>query len=673
MLLIALLLGVGLAWLAKTGWNWRLDRLRNEHARERWRVTCNRLGYTLAFVLVLSVGTVYVLGVIGDWTGDWSSPFVQALGRLTIANVQRRLVAFALGIIVVAKSDKIKATLAGLLAVLRPRPQSGANAAEPQGSSYGGGAAATYPWLTGIVGIAAVTLVALVTLVIFFPDILLRLESLKVAGVEARFATAATRSVRLIQAERTDRTYTANFILNAWATYEGMSKQFFTPAQDVVSARSGPDQHGDDVRTNGDIFMKEVAKPLADAVSCFSKYYELRDTELQHVAVRAANDWGNLFLAVATSRSKDQSHGSQDQNDASKDQTAKAKLHNAVAETFELIFGIYQDLMKRDLKCSSSATAGPPEAPNVECERSCKDDPAVKKKIDLVVETLEPHLTDIPAYGFAVAFVSDLELLTTTPERDLEFLENIAPYVDNKPHTLIAQAHFFFKRARAKLAAHVRAKDTIEDLRQARSLVNDIISITHAEYVARESEAKAITPNAKVASNDSSVKPDNLTRILSHYCFVSAVFVNQWLSSMIEDWLQGWRLSPQQLEDLEGLPLGGQGLPLGGLPYELSEWANTHPVNALLIQVENDSKEPDESKKDLTAVLRILTIASVYDTLAMREIAVGVTRNDLTKDRCARISALLAQSRDILNKLHQIEYLKITDAHYSVYESVCSQ
>ncbi len=65
--------------------------------------------------------------------------------------------------------------------------ETGANRQDPaskrtaqDGGESGVVARATYRWLTGIVGIEAVKLIAIVTLVVFFAEILGRVESIKV-------------------------------------------------------------------------------------------------------------------------------------------------------------------------------------------------------------------------------------------------------------------------------------------------------------------------------------------------------------------------------------------------------------------------------------------------------------------------------------------------------------
>jgi len=119
---------------------------------------------------------------------------------------------------------------------------------------------------------------------------------------------------------------------------------------------------------------------------------------------------------------------------------------------------------------------------------------------------------------------------------------------------------------------------------------------------------------------------------------------------LTSDWLAGRRLLVPELAALEGLPTGG-------LAYELSEWLK---------------KQSSTSARDSKSAT-LDTIAMINDTLAMREIALGSIKQDFARDRCGRILAHLAEARNIYerNDLHK-EQVRAINAHYNLFESVCA-
>ena len=165
--------------------------------------------------------------------------------------------------------------------------------AVPAGGA-GGEAKGPYPWLTSIVGIAAVTLVAVVTLVIFFPEILMRVESIKVAGVEARFAQAASRSIT-VGSQVYDNEY-AKEMLPRWAGYDGLVTRTLAPTQLLVSNRWGASatdrQDTNDIRRHADDFLRKIAQPIAKAIRCYAGDYDVREAGVQHRTARVRASLG---------------------------------------------------------------------------------------------------------------------------------------------------------------------------------------------------------------------------------------------------------------------------------------------------------------------------------------------------------------------------------------------
>ena len=77
-----------------------------------------------------------------------------------------------------------------------------------------------------------------------------------------------------------------------------------------------------------------------------------------------------------------------------------------------------------------------------------------------------------------------------------------------------------------------------------------------------------------------------------------------------------------------------------------------------------DRNDKSGSLNASNASRAITLIVSAYDTLALREIVIGATKNDLTRDRCARAFNLLMNA-------YNIEKDAVIEAHRNLHESVC--
>ncbi len=643
MALIFLVAGVVFAWLVKRAWMWCHGWFGTTPTRRTtWRQV---IVYWIAFALFAVFVAIFVIGEFGRLTGHWSWDSVVALEYFTTREVQGLFIAFFAGVVIyllrVSLAEfwlKIYRALCAQLA--GPSHGGGVVAAPPATGGAGEAPKESHPWLVTIFGASTAVLAGVLIVLTFFPDVLTHVESIKVAGLEARFATAATKSVRIaVQGQRGPvRTST---ILNRWRTFERVSSQIFLPAQDVVSRRSSQDIDADRVRIGGEKFLEVVAQPFAQVAGCFSEHYNIRDTEYQGSAARAANDWSELFLAIARS------------------QGANDELENAVAETFDLMFRLDRDLAERKLKCNGSTDPWVRIYPSVRCDPNCQEDTAAASVVARAVDKLRPYLAAIPAYGYSIGFVSDLKLWGSEYKNDdLDFLNEVAPYLNGGRRTLIAQLNFYFTRAQIKFTSRVSSQDTIDDYKRAVSLVDDLLAAIDAEI---QDEEKAIrngasgTPAPGNASGSVS-DPDTLRRVQAHYRGVRAIFYNGELYTLIVDWLEGRKLLPAELEALEGLPTGG-------LARELSGWIDGQSVSELRDRA---------AARDLFASTWLAQIADTDDTLAMRELAIAAQRNDISKERCARAFEFLGRAQDMSHLLNRPDLTENYRAHRDLYDSACS-
>ena len=104
------------------------------------------------------------------------------------------------------------------------------------------------------------------------------------------------------------------------------------------------------------------------------------------------------------------------------------------------------------------------------------------------------------------------------------------------------------------------------------------------------------------------------------------------------------------------------GLPNGGYAYDIAEWLKEQSLPVL----------KEQRKTDWIARFAVGAIATFSDTLAMREIVLGASKNDLSRDRCARIPGLLAVgARRIYADDKAKTELRAVNEHRNLYENAC--
>ena len=517
MVLIAIALGVVFAWLVEAAGIWVHGKL-GENARRRFRAVGNWIGYLLALCLFVGVASVLVHGLHGRYNGHLESWTVRALYFATVPQLLGVALGFAGGAAAFWLRKRLRRFGSDLAAVFKrdrhAGPAPGDSRKQPGGHANGGtngGPKEPYPWLTGIVGIAAVTLVAIVTLVVFFPELLMRVESIKVAGVEARFATAANQSVRIavqagIEAQST------NDVLNKWAAFDRSNT--IGPAQGLVNERWSPRQQGErdaaeEIWTSGDHFFEGIAKPLATLIRCYSREFEIRDTEAQHRAVKIANEWGRVFVTGNDQR-----------------------LENAVSETYALMVRLDKDIESSGIRCDE-----------LKSRQWMRNGEARK-----VIDRLKPQVARFTTNGYAIAFVAHVYVLTHRPAAVATFMDRMVDRVDKRRGTLMAQLYFYMSKSEAKFAARAPVPETNEDLKQALKLTDEVLAIAKD----KKKDTKASAAGAE------------LDLLAENFTIQRIEIINNQLYNLIVEWLQGRRLLPLEMLEFEGLPNGGQA-------YEVSE------------------------------------------------------------------------------------------------------
>lgn len=622
MVLIAIVLGVGFAWLVETTWVWFLDRLGSEPWRDWARAIRNFAGYLLVLGLVPTAIYIVACDFYGRYVAaDLASQSIWIDFFVTLPSSLSALIGFAIGAAIFWLRRKIKKFYGDAIAAVRSPQQEARGAPQPAAARrsaqpHDGGAKAAYSWLTGIVGIAAVTMLAIITLVIFFPEVLTRVESIKVAGIEARFASSASNSIRITAQAETSPSG-ATFNIGGWSGVEKTLKEIVEPVRLIflADAKASPEQSNKSQAKKEQVqnFLKAVAVPLAEAVGCYSKDFpNVRDTIMQGRIAPIASDWARFAIRVL-------------QDKTLSDQDGELAFNQLIKDLYETVDFVNADLMKRQSRCGLSS----------------KDELYAATAVDRkLMDGMAKNLPEIFSNGYVIAYIANMIMFTQTPGQAIEFMNSVELYLDPDDDAATGRYNFYYRRADARYYSDSwSVKEWRSDVTRAKALANKI-----AKAGAGPGKS-AIVPSAE--------------RLERYYLALVARTNNSLVYGDVRYWLEGHRISPLALADAKKLI------------EELEEWLRAQSYTALL-----------NNKAEFGALSRVISIANIYDTLALYELMVGATRSELTKDRCAKGWALLNASKDVWDALvpKLIEMgaqsahrgaIKIYEAHASLYQNAC--
>jgi hypothetical protein len=641
MALIALMLGVVFAWLIETGGCWCADKVGHQARREQLRTVGNRVGFAAVLILFVAAITILALGIYGRYTGHLGAWPVRAIYFVTLPDSLGAILGFLLGALLFWRRADLRQVPGYLMAALRASaPEPPAKPAAPDAPEPTDRAKDTYPWLTGIVGISAVTLVAIIALVIFFPGILTRVESIKVAGIEARFAASTSHTVN-VTAQANTAPFVTNYVLDKWSSVD---KSFASLAEPVrrkflEKAKATPAQVKDsDEKMRWTLsFLKAFAVPLSYVMSCYSSDFRARETAVQGMAVPVANDWARFAIRVLRS-TKEKLKDPKLQ--AAREQEFKQAFETLQRDLYKFIEHVDADLFKRQSQCGLSSTQTPygRDAGGKSADDMRRNEAYFqgKEQIKLVTD-LDKHLAQIFSNGYVIAFMADMILFTQTPEQAIEFMNVANEFLDRSDDAITGQINFYYSRETTQYQAdNWKFDDWISDVTQARAL---------SERIA-----------ATVGGSDKAATPQPAALLEHYYRGLIAHLVNRSIYGHVREWLQGRHLSPLELIEAETLA------------KQLSAWLETESAAALL-----------HSTTEISALTRAITIANSYDTLALYELMAGESDSTLTKDRCGRGWALLNTSKRVWDVLRSAlasddSYrAAITEfnAHQNMYVNAC--
>jgi hypothetical protein len=260
-------------------------------------------------------------------------------------------------------------------------------------------------------------------------------------------------------------------------------------------------------------------------------------------------------------------------------------------------------------------------------------------------DELATYFSTIFYSGYTITFVASLITFAYDYDASIGYMNDIAPVVERDLSELSGTVHFYVKRAEMKYHAHWFPRDLVsDDLKLARTSADNLLKM------ARDfgsSSALGLTAN--------------YGQVVSYLELVRAGIINFEIFSIVRDWLEGHRLSADEIRTLQILAT------------ELQTWIDAQAPHA-------EAEKP----KDPTGQRIINLVAAAHDTRALAEMAIGVSKQDTTGDRCARILEHLTKSKGIYDWSSRLQqpwglsrasdphsFSRLIEAHYQLYDSIC--
>ena len=541
--LMAFLLGAVFIWLAEKAWRWFVGLF---PPTALGALTCLRNVAAYLLILVIFGFTAYIFGAgtYGRMDGDRDWWSVQALDIMTLPEVAASIASFIIGMLLVRTRVALRAGYREFISIWRLQVRRRA-AADEEG---GGG----FPWLAGAVGLGAVALVAFVAVFIFYPDLGNRLSSIKVADVEAEFATSTAHSARVVLQPERIRTNN-RYVMGRWAGIDYILKTFTAPAltkvliNDAAAAKQSNEEQ-ERIRN----FLDALAVPLSEVMVCFSQDFDPRYTFVQPKAAPLAKRWRRFAVELATAKQPT------DTFDA---------LH---ADLQSLIVSVDADLRERHSRCGK---------PRDEAYFASRD------YTPLTADTKQ-HRPDIFRDGYTIAFISDMLISTAGADEAVRYMNDVGKpleNVDKHSGAVAGKYNYYSILAQARWQSEDwRFDDWIEDVREARSIADTIA------YAVRKTNGG---PDA-----------DSLG-VEAHYRMLAANNVNSVIYGYVRDWLEGRHRTPLQLAEPKSLA------------KQLSDWLDAQP-EAELLNARDDPGNHGEALAHLILMANGYDTLGMYELLA---------------------------------------------------------
>lgn len=446
--------------------------------------------------------------------------------------------------------------------------------------------------------------ILIVGILYFVPDLRTRLQSLKFGEVEARFVTATQTSIR-------DQKFpdigfeSSTMIFGVRSTLENELKIVRNIGPKLAAGLSNSTiQPG---QTDGRLtfdFYQQIAFPTADAVACYLSVYSRVKTDLRPAIANVARRW------IEFSRTA-----------VAKPPTTKPAKEEATPE-FDPVRSATSDL----LTAINAAVATSSGAPKSKCNKETYSlgEQSIDKK----------YMPELFTHGYVISFIASLAASALSNEQSVEYMNDMAPFLNAEEVELYEQLFFYMKRDEAKTLAGWYPPDHVEDLSRARELADQII-------------VKLRRPGS-----------DADLQMISHISTQRASIINSELYELAHRWAEGRSFSPEEIESLEGLS------------KDLQIWLNAQSLTSLA----------DKKDEPMTR-WRFAVVAGAYDTIALGQFAIGDLRQDRA-DRCGRILHWLIKARNASERAGKLQILerselrsvfRTLDAHDDMYRNICTR
>jgi len=358
-------------------------------------------------------------------------------------------------------------------------------------------------WLTAAGGLPIIAaVVAILALLFFGSDLRSRLESLKFAGVEARFLAAAS------QHSMRNTFYEAGFLPIAMIAESGSNlkinleingriqeriidrfKFAETSPLTVVARRKLIER-----------FHDTISIPFADAVSCYGR---LSGTDIQYKAIKVARAWSGLSETIAG-----RAVGQEFQIEAIREKFAKEfgpKFEKVVADTLDL-------------------------ASSIQNESGCES--FLSKSPSQLAEPFEGYLPQLFSDGYVIVFVASLIASTQNYDPAIEYLNRMGGFLAKDVTEEMGQAYFYLKRAAVKQYAHWFPRDGASDLERVREIIEGVlVTVTDPKTSAGNIDKQAV----------------------AYLNLEKARALNSEIFALVSDWQEGHRLSGSEIDLLDRL------------------------------------------------------------------------------------------------------------------------
>ncbi len=605
MLLAAFALGLWFGWLAEI--------FRREHGSQ-----LRRLSQSTLFLAVL--GAAFVVGacllvfsLLAQHLGIWDSLALRFVNFVTARAQVGAITAFIAGWLCYRKRPAIFAFLR-LRDADTPTPHRGRDRSDDEKKSSSETSAGTTFTRTARLLILGAAMV-FVGILYFIPELKTRLQSLKFGDVEARFVSATQNSARM---SSPDTGFLTPTMIN-----ESRSRRLAEELkvvdrirQAIAASRSIPPDVATAEGKLTNHFYRKVGFPAAEAVACYLSVSSLVKENLRVDANAVARKWIKFSTDVYATDAKTQ-------NRVLTDTEIDERFKQVVDSTFALIKSIENVIPKTDRSSEWS-----------ECKNVSSAVPSQSR------DPFKGNVSELMSHGYVISFVGGLAASVVGYQESVQYLNQMGLFLNKGETQLPEQMYFYAKRDEAKGFARWYPPDELSDLSQARDLAARIMA----------------TLRLSTSKSDS--------RIISFVATRQANITNSELYFLAHHWEVGNRLSPDEIDSLEGLS------------KELQTWLNSQSVTALADQLRGDPLIDDPLIGD-----RLNLVAGGLDTVVLAEFAIGELRQDRNDDRCGRIAGWLARSRrafelgqekGVKTKPEYRAVFRTLDAHYEMYRSICT-